>query len=93
MLETITFPMAACNLCGRDVLLTQQLDENDQLVLACIHCDFPTAPDAQLRYVGPALLKGLGYEVEGEFDKRGCGSGSEEDEACTACATTSCTVH
>jgi hypothetical protein len=74
MLETMTFPVARCVRCARDVVAARDLDEAGQWVLFCTRCDGPLDGGGALRQVGSAALKGMGYTVDGD-EEGGCGTG------------------
>jgi hypothetical protein len=70
-----------CESCDREVVVARDLDERDELVPICPHCD--TVLDAVKSERGGFALRSLGYEVEGEGPKsRGCGSGG----SCSGCS-------
>lgn len=92
MVETVTFPIGDCASCGPNKLLAYDLDEADELILVCIHCDRPLPAGASPRRLGALALQRLGYDVDGEIERRGCGSHADGGDAggCGTCATSSC---
>jgi hypothetical protein len=76
MAETVTFPLGDCKTCQRTTMLAWDLDEHEELVLACLHCDTPLPAGVEPRYLGARSLQRFGYDVEGEIETRGCGAGS-----------------
>lgn len=76
MLETITFPVAHCPRCGRDVLVgygaAEAGDDADEVVAQCTRCGDPLGDDGRRRY-SAASLSALGYEIDGVGE--GCGTG------------------
>lgn len=81
MLETVTFPVGFCACCDKRVVLARELDDHDNLVSVCPHCDTVIA-ESEFTMGGHAL-RTLGYDVEGEGPKTaGCGTGG----SCNGCS-------
>lgn len=82
VLETLTFPVAFCEHCGRDVLIARDLNEEDELIDVCSRCDQPLEDAPRQKKMGGWALRSIGYDVEGEGpDQKGCGSGG----SCSGC--------
>ena len=82
MLESVKFPVAICPSCKRNRLLMSELSVRDALVFTCVHCHHHFPEELSPTYWGPAHLKRLGYDVEGEDDSLGCGSGGNCGGSC-----------
>lgn len=92
MYETLSFPVAQCQVCARRVLIAQSLDAHDALIDVCSHCETPIAAEEARKPYGGYALKFIGYDVEGEGqEQRGCGSGG----GCSSggCSSGGCSVH
>lgn len=82
MLETVTFPVGACSNCGPNRLMATVLSADEDLVLACVHCDTPTPIGFRPMFVGPLGLQNYGYDVDDELEKLGCGTGGSCGGSC-----------
>jgi hypothetical protein len=81
MLPDAGFPVAACAVCGRDVLTHLEFDELDRSRRRCVHCNAELDPD-ELRWVPRADLEALGYGELGEEGAGGCGRPGCGNGAC-----------
>ncbi|MCA9565329.1 MAG: hypothetical protein KC561_17645 [Myxococcales bacterium] len=87
MVETVTFPVFDCPSCGPNKLLSTELSESDELQMVCMHCGHAAEGSKSLRFLPASGLDRFGYEVEGELETLGCGSG---DSGCASCGSNSC---
>ncbi|MGH7893836.1 MAG: hypothetical protein ACREQL_04160 [Candidatus Binatia bacterium] len=75
--SAVTFPVARCGPCGRDVLAHVWVDGRGSEQYGCIHCDAGLDP-AELRWVVEDELDGIGYGLVAEREHCGrpdCGGG------------------
>lgn len=85
MLETVVFPVLHCSACARDVVAAFDIDDVGELVHVCTRCGSSLLSAAGLRMWGAAALTGIGYDVEGEGEVKGCGAGGG---GCGSCGST-----
>lgn len=85
MLETVVFPVLHCSACTRDVLAACDLDDHGNLVHVCSRCGSALLGAATPRMWGATALAGIGYDVEGEGEAKGCGTSGG---GCGSCGST-----
>lgn len=75
-MESTALDIAKCSACDRRVLVAWALDDNDQVLEVCAHCDTPFPTDSERKQMGGYALRALSYDIEGEGpDTEGCGIG------------------
>jgi len=82
-LESVTFPVAHCSDCARDVLVASDLDEQDRWIRVCTLCS-AELPGPGTRQYSAESLRVLGYDVEGS--SLGCGGGGQSCGTCGSAA-------
>lgn len=85
-MESTALNTVHCTHCDRRVLIAWALDEQDEMIEVCAHCDTPIPHDVEAKPMGGYALRALGYDIEGEGpDSEGCGAGG----SCGGCGTSS----
>lgn len=85
-MESTALPLAQCPACARRVLVAWALDDHDEMIEVCAHCDTPLPDDVERKPMGGYALRAQGYTIEGEGpDTEGCGTGS--GSGCGTCGS------